>query len=137
MNNTFIVDEIDIDTKRPHIETIPSNNVEILVKQIKVRETRFHQCESDNSTTPKWHTPRVQTALKIKQRVLTPFHHDWSKLDTTRVSSSTMVSSGTKIIPDIVVTEFLDLNNNELSFTNKENLKLNKANESPIRKPKT
>jgi hypothetical protein len=131
MNSTFIVDEIDIDTKRPHIDTISSNNVEILVKQIKVRETRFHQ----GLDSTKWHTPRVQAALKIKQRVLTPFHHDWSKLDTTRVSSSTMVSSGTKIIPDIVVTEFLDLNNNELSFTNKENL--NNSNDCPIRKTKT
>merc|ERR1712127_626836 len=96
-NTTFIVDEIDIDTKRPNVD-IRSNHH--LVKQIKVTDSRSNQMKSNWITPTSIHSSN--TAMRIKQRVLTPFHQDLSKVEhktLNKCNLSTIVSSGeTRII---------------------------------------
>ena len=120
LNNTFVVDEIDIDTKRPHID----NHNDMFVRQIRVKETRFNQNEAEKlKNKSNWKTP-TGNVMKIKQRVLTPYHHNVSKIthrNLTNLDLSTIVSPcEARTIPEIIVTEFLDENNNEIA-NDKEN----------------
>ena len=126
-NNTFTVDEIDIDTKRPQV-----NNFDFSVKQIKLKETRINQIEVQNSNTQKasWKTPNSANSnipLRIKQRVLTPYRQDVSKLekrDFFNLNLSTIVSSGEpRMIPDIIITEFLDENKENLNSMSQNEVK--------------
>jgi hypothetical protein len=126
-NNTFTVDEIDIDTKRPQV-----NNFDFSVKQIKLKETRINQIEVQNSNTQKasWKTPNSANSnipLRIKQRVLTPYRQDVSKLekrDFFNLNLSTIVSSGEpRMIPDIIITEFLDENKENLNSISQNEVK--------------
>ncbi len=126
-NNTFTVDEIDIDTKRPQV-----NNFDFSVKQIKLKETRINQIEIQNSNTQKasWKTPNSVNSnipLRIKQRVLTPYRQDISKFekrDFFNLNLSTIVSSGEpRMIPDIIITEFLDENKENLNSMSQNEVK--------------
>lgn len=123
LNNTFVVDEIDIDTKRPHID----NHIDMFVRQIKVKETRVNQNESEKlKNKSNWKSP-TGNVMRIKQRVLTPFHHNLSKSSHRNFANldlSTIVSPcEARTIPEIIVTEFLDENNNEIN--DKENCFVN------------
>lgn len=107
-NTTFTVDEIDIDTKRPRVD----QSSDFYVKQIKLKETRFTQNTNSTPITTKNATKNT-TPMRIKQRVLTPYKQDSSRFEhgqfRTNLNLSTIVSSGEcRMIPDIVVTEFMD-----------------------------
>lgn len=123
LNNTFNVDEIDIDTKRPRVEQ-STPQLDFCVKQIKLKETRFSQNQKINFNTPP-NSAKNNNPMRIKQRVLTPYQQDLTKLERNNfrnLNLSTIVSSGeARMIPDIVVTEFLDDENADFIGEDKEN----------------
>ncbi len=115
-NATFLVGEIDIDTKRPQV--IDCSSHDLLVKQIKVRDSRIPVSQSCKQP-PNWQrTPTASSihAMKIKQRVLTPFQQriDFNRLDISRIAS--VPANEMRQIPEIVITEFLDENNNQFEY---------------------
>ncbi len=127
-NNTFTVDEIDIDTKRPQV-----TNFEFSVKQIKLKETRINQIEvqRSNGDRSNWKTPNSTNSnipLRIKQRVLTPYRQEMSKIEKKslfNLNLSTIVSSGEpRMIPDIIITEFLDENKENLDSISRNQIKI-------------
>lgn len=129
-NTTFTVDEIDIDTNRPYVESSHgANHFDMHVKQIRVKEQRFTLTGNEKQKNKQfWKTPISQNInnVKIKPRVLTPFHQELSdrnKHFNRFANLSTIVASGEpRMIPDIIVTEFFDENNNEITCEDKESI---------------
>lgn len=128
-NATFHVGEIDIDTKRPQIDMHYSQDMP--VKQFKVKDSRIPISQHNNlngnkinwKTTPT--TSSINNEMKIKQRVLTPFQQriDFNRLDLSRIAAA---SDESRLIPEIVVTEFLDENND--NNNNLVDYEMNKEN---------
>lgn len=124
-NTTFTVDEIDIDTKRPHVDS-QSNHVDLFVKQIKLKESKNQDDKHGSKFNFKSPIINHNKTMKIKQRVLTPFFQNPMndvKRNLNQLNLSMIASpEESKAIPEIVVTEFFDENNNEVGFENLENM---------------